>query len=386
MKNNLKKIDFLLLVSSVICMIVGVVAIYSASTVLTVLSQGVPSNYYLKRQVIIIIASIVVSFIGLYICRAYKSKKLIYLYLLLCLGLLIGVHYYGKEVNGSMSWYDLGGFSFQPSEFIKPALIMFMAYFYERMIKIKESRWWVYLIPLIVAIVIAFIIFKQPDLGGAIIIILIAGLIFISLPINKYAKRKCYLAIGIVGFLGILVLLFAGNKFISEYQMKRLNFWAPCTRYMEDTGYQVCNSFIAIKNGGISGLGFGNSTQKYLYLPEAHTDFIFPIIVEEIGLIGGIVVLLLYLIMLYAILRIAKKTHRISDSIIVYGTFIYLSVHILINLLGVSALMPLTGVPLPLLSYGGSFNFNVIMLLVLCQCIAIDSKNAKIKEQIRNLK
>ena len=102
-------------------------------------------------------------------------------------------------------------------------------------------------------------------------------------------------------------------------------------------------------------------------------------------MLGGIVVLLLYVLMLYSILRIAKGAIRISDSIIAYGTFIYLTIHILINLLGILALMPLTGVPLPLLSYGGSFNINVIVLLFICQRIAIDTKNQKVREKIKKL-
>ena len=127
----------------------------------------------------------------------------------------------------------------------------------------------------------------------------------------------------------------------------------------------MCNGFIAIKNGGLFGLGFGNSTQKYLYLPEAHTDFIFPIICEELGSIVGAIIINGYGIMLWRILFIAKHANNVRNSIIAYGTFIYLALHILVNLLGVLALIPLTGVPLPLLSYGGSFTLNALILLFL---------------------
>ena len=385
MKNNFQKIDFLLLATSLILIIAGVIFVYSASSVVTVLSQRVESYFYLKRQLIIVAVSFLISFFIIFRLKLYKSKKLIYLYTFVIMISLIGLRFYGNTVNGSKSWFDIGPFNFQPSEFAKTALILFMAVYYERLINRKEAKIYYYLIPFVVAGIMAFFILLQPDLGGLIIIVLICLLTFASVPINKYIKRRLSLIIwGCVIFGGILAI-FIAPKILPEYQLKRFNFWAPCTRYIEDTGYQVCNGFIAIKNGGLTGLGFGNSTQKYLYLPESHTDFIFAIICEEIGLIGGVIIILLYAFMLYSILRIAKKAATVSDSIIAYGTFVYLLVHILINLLGILALMPLTGVPLPLLSYGGSFNLNVMVLLFICQRISIDSKNAKIKEKIKRL-
>ena len=144
----------------------------------------------------------------------------------------------------------------------------------------------------------------------------------------------------------------------------------------------MCNGFIAIKNGGLFGLGFGNSTQKYLYLPEAHTDFIFPIIIEELGLIVGIFIIIGYAFILYRILLIAKASTNVRNSILAYGTFIYLLLHILINLMGVLALIPLTGVPLPFFSYGGSFTLNEVFMLSICQRVSIETKNTRLKEKI----
>ena len=385
MKKSIQKMDFLLLITSILLMIIGLVAIYSASSVVTVLSQGVASSRYLLKHAGILIGTIIISFIIIFKMKLYKSKKLVYLYLAIIFVALFGLKFYGKTVNGSNSWYDLGLFNFQPSEFAKSALILFMAYFYEELISKKERIWYRYLIPIGIGGIIALLILTQPDLGGFIIITLLCLLLFASVPMNKFIKKKISVLLwgGII--LSVFLAIILGPKILPEYQLKRLNFWAPCTRYVEDTGYQVCNGFIAIKNGGLTGLGFGNSTQKYLYLPEAHTDFIFAIICEEAGIIGGIVVLMLYLLMLYSILRIAKGAIKVSDSIIAYGTFIYLTIHILINLLGILALMPLTGVPLPLLSYGGSFNINVIVLLFICQRIAIDTKNQKIKDKIKRL-
>jgi len=385
MNKVFKRMDKLLLITSIVLMIIGVVSIYSASSVYSVLSKGEDSNHYLVRQCLFIGAAFIFSLIFIFKLKLYKKKGIVYALLVFIIIALFGLPYGGITVNNARSWYSLGFFNFQPSEFAKPILILFMAAFYDKLIENKERRWYMYLIPFVVAGIIALMVYKQPDLGGAIIIALLVTLIFFSIPYNKFIRRRNNAIVGGAILVVAILALVVGPHVLSEYQLKRFEFTAPCTRYTESTGYQVCNGQIAIKNGGLTGLGFGNSTQKYLYLPEAHTDFIFPIICEEIGILGGIAVLALYLLMLYSILRIAKDASNVYDSIIAYGTFIYLTIHILVNLLGVTASMPLTGVPLPLLSYGGSFNICVIALLFVCQRIAMDSKKAKIKENIKKL-
>lgn len=385
MNKVFKRMDKLLLITSIILMIIGVVSIYSASSVYSVLSKGEDSNHYLVRQCLFIGAAFIFSLIFIFKLKLYKKKGIVYALLVFIIIALFGLPYGGITVNNARSWYSLGFFNFQPSEFAKPILILFMAAFYDKLIENKERRWYMYLIPFVVAGIIALMVYKQPDLGGAIIIALLVTLIFFSIPYNKFIRRRNNAIVGGAILVVAILALVVGPHVLSKYQLKRFEFTAPCTRYTESTGYQVCNGQIAIKNGGLTGLGFGNSTQKYLYLPEAHTDFIFPIICEEVGILGGIAVLVLYLLMLYSILRIAKDASNVYDSIIAYGTFIYLTIHILVNLLGVTASMPLTGVPLPLLSYGGSFNICVIALLFVCQRIAMDSKKAKIKENIKKL-
>ena len=138
-------------------------------------------------------------------------------------------------------------------------------------------------------------------------------------------------------------------------------------------------------NGGLFGTGLGSSTQKYLYLPEAHTDFIFAVLCEELGLVFGIVIVLGYFVMLFIILNIAKEAGNLRNSILAYGVFAYILAHILINLLGVLGLVPLTGVPLPFLSYGGSYNLNVIIALSIVQRVNIENKQDAHRKKIENL-
>ena len=218
----------------------------------------------------------------------------------------------------------------------------------------------------------------QPDLGTASVIFGITILIFYALPLKKETRgpiNKIFIG-GIL--LAGLSLLLTGGSFLRDYQLERFKFLNPCERYEDESGYQLCNSLIAFKNGGLTGQGIGESTQKYLYLPEAHTDFIFPIIVEEWGLIVGLIIIAMYLFILYRILDIAKNANNLGNSIIAYGVFAYILLHISINLIGVMGIGPLTGVPLPFLSYGGSYTLTLLFSMGLVQRVHYETyKNTK---------
>ena len=156
------------------------------------------------------------------------------------------------------------------------------------------------------------------------------------------------------------------------------NFGEPCSpEKFEDKGNQVCNSIIAFNNGGLLGKGLGNSTQKYLYLPESHTDFIFAIVVEETGFVGGAVVLLTFMVVIFLVIRTGVRSKTFRGSMICYGVAIYMFLHIAINLGGISGLIPLTGVPLPFISYGGTFTICLIGALSMVQRVEIETKLAR---------
>ena len=163
-----------------------------------------------------------------------------------------------------------------------------------------------------------------------------------------------------------------------ERQLERFDFTNPCSKLLT-TGNQVCNGYIAINNGGLTGVGLGNSTQKYLYLPEPYTDFIFAIIVEELGVVFGIFIILLYMFLLYRILLIGKNSGTNRGMILCYGVAIYIFLHIAVNLMGLFGMMPMTGVPLPFMSYGGSFTICLIASLTLVQRVSVENgfKGAK---------
>lgn len=385
MKALFQKMDKPLLFFMVLYTILGLVMILSASSVSAVLRYGVSPSYFFIRQLIFVSAAFLVGFIIVLRIPTKKYRFLAPLYLLIVFSLLFLVFGYGIVGGGAQSWLDLGFFNLQPTEFAKTALILYMAVFYEK--SIKKKRPFVYnFIPIIFALIIFFLVAMQPDFGGAVIIAGIVFFTFLTIPFEKDSKVQIIKYLGFAAIIGAVALLYSGSDLFNSTQLARLKFQEPCQRYMEDTGYQVCNGFIAFHNGGLFGVGLGNSSQKYLYLPEAHTDFIYPILVEELGLIVGILVLIGYGYMLYRILRIAKSADCIRNAVICYGAFMLVLLHLLVNFLGTLAMIPLTGVPLPFLSYGGSFNMNVILILFVVEKIAIENKQNQEKRELALLK
>ena len=200
----------------------------------------------------------------------------------------------------------------------------------------------------------------------------IVGVIFLSVPISKEIKRKTIFSlVGLVVFVAVAIVG-SGKTLLFERQLQRFDFTRPCDKLLS-TGNQVCNGYIAINNGGLTGVGLGNSTQKYLYLPEPYTDFIFAIIVEELGVLVGIAILILYMVVLYRILVIGKNSNTNRGAIMCYGVAIYIFLHIAVNLMGLFGLMPMTGVPLPFMSYGGSFTICLIAALTIVQRVSVEN-------------
>lgn len=378
MKKLLSKMDKPLLITTIILFIFGLIMIQSASSMESYMRYNYSLyHYFIREAIFLLIGSIFFLFSLIFPTKNYK--KLYGIMLFIIFGSLIGLLVYGHASNNALSWYKIGPFTIQPSEFAKIVIIIFLSVYYERNIK-KLDNEWVFIKPIILVTLIAALVLIQPDMGTAFIIMLIAMLMFYAVPVNK-KYRSIFNKIIIGGTIIIaLVLITTGGSFLKDYQKERFNFTDPCSRYQEESGYQLCNSFIAFKNGGLKGEGLGSSTQKYLYLPESYTDFIFPIIVEEWGLIIGIIIILVYMFILYRIIRIAKRANNIRNSLICYGGFCYLLTHIMINLLGVTGLMPLTGVPLPFLSYGGSYAICLMIILGLIQRVSIETNTSKLKD------
>lgn len=369
----LKKMDKTLLITSIFLLLVGLIMVFSASNVTSFMKFKVTPYYFFNRQLIFMIISFILS---LFIIRFKTTTygKLSWIIIIGLIGALILVLLYGKITNQARSWFSFSGVKFQPSEFVKVASIVWMAYFCTS--KQRDGIKSYALLFVIIGTIFLLIVF-QPDFGTACIYALIIFMMFLALNINKKVKRIIVVSLVVIG--SVFLILLKSNAFngFFERQAGRLTSFlkSPCSEEnFYTTGTQLCNGYIAINNGGFSGLGLGNSTQKYLYLPEAYTDFIFAITVEELGLGISIVILILLFIVLWRIFIISKRASTEYGRLMCYGIFWYILFHIVVNLGGVFGLLPLTGVPLPFLSYGGSFLMCLIISLTIVQRVCIESK------------
>ena len=375
------KLDKPLLIVMLAFIVFGLIMILSSSSMASYMRYDNSIYHYLIRQGIFSGIGLAAFLIAIYLPTKFFKKISPFLILALLVS-LFGLTIYGAAFNSSQSWYDLGFITIQPSELGKIIIILFLANYYNNHNDDLNNQWTL-LKPIFLTIIIFVSVAMQPDFGTAFVIFGIVILIFYALPLKKETRspiNKLFLG-GII--LVALALLLTGGSFLREYQLKRFNFLDPCERYEEETGYQLCNSLIAFKNGGLTGKGIGESTQKYLYLPESHTDFIFPIIVEEWGLIVGIIIIGLYTFMLIRILNIAKHATNLGNSIIAYGVFSYLLCHICINLIGVMGIGPLTGVPLPFLSYGGSYTLTLLFSMGLVQRVHYETYKKETSKKAR---
>ena len=367
----LKRIDKPLLIISIVLFAMGLVTVYSASNVTAyMLNDADPSRYFLKELVFLVAGVFMCLFFILIPTRKYYGFSWIATFLIS--GIIVLLSLIGQVVNGMSGWINYNGLGIQPSEFVKIAIIPLIATYYGKNIKYSDDFKRM-MVPMVVAMIVAGTIVFQGDLGTAIIFTGLCILMFFFSPVSKRIKLKIF---GIGIFFAMIVAIFViafGDKVIPADKMERFNFDNPCSRYIT-TGNQLCNGYIAINGGGLTGKGLGNSTQKYLYLPEAHTDFVFAIYVEETGIVGAILLFALYFVLLVRIIVIGKRSSSFSGRLICYGVCFYIFMHIMVNLTGVLGILPMTGVPLPFMSYGGSICWCILFALAMVQRISYENQ------------
>lgn len=341
----MKKIDYLLLFGIIVISLFGILMIYSSSYVWALYKFN-DAYKFVKTQAIFLIVSYILMYVTLKIPYTnYLNKSNIIFIICTILLILVLIPGIGTVRNGSRSWFGIGGFGIQPSEFTKLGMIIFTSKylaFNEKSLKdIKKG-----LLPILSTLILVFgLIMLQPDFGtGVIIVMSIIGLLFISgVPMGFFIK------LGLLGLLGVVGLIIA-----APYRMKRIvSFLNPWSDPL-GSGFQIIQSLYAIGPGGLLGLGFGNSIQKHFYLPEPQTDFIFAIISEEFGFMGILFVSSIFLLIIYRGFRIAINCQNKFGKYLAFGITFQLSFQCLLNLMVVVGLIPVTGVTLPFLSYGGS--------------------------------
>ena len=327
---------------------IGILNLYSAAAKVEV--SG--TSLYLKQIFWLLIGLAVMVTIAFIEYRFYSDFA--YIAYSIALFLLIVVLGYGIITSGAQRWVKIGSLSFQPSEFVKISLILALAKFFHRPHHPKGYSLKHLHLPFLLLLLPMVLILKQPDLGTAIILLLV----FFSILIFVKIRWTSLLTIGLAG--GAVVPLLWG--FLKEYQKKRIvTFFNPDLDPL-GAGYHLIQSKIAVGSGGIIGKGFMKGTQcKLGFLPEQQTDFIFSVLGEEWGLIGSLFVVGLYLVLILWGLRIVVQAKDRFGAILAFGVVAMLFWHVFINIGMVLGMMPVVGIPLPLLSYGGSFIISTLI-------------------------
>lgn len=349
MKKNIK---YLLLASVILLIVFGIVMITSASYIWAEYKFNDPYKF-MKNQTLFFLVGLflmfIVSKIDYRIYYKYSNKLFLCVLVLLILVLIPGV---GMVRNGSRSWFGIGSFGIQPSEFMKITLIIFISKY---MLKNRKSLKFIVkgVLPILFITLLVFgIIMLQPDFGTGIILVMIAmGLFFVG-----GANLKFFLGIGILGIIGIIFLII-----IAPYRLERITSYLNPWSDPLGSGFQIIQSLYAIGPGGLFGYGFGNSRQKHFYLPEPQTDFIFAIISEEFGFVGTMIVVALFILIVFSCLYISKHSEELFGKYISLGVGFWIGFQAILNLMVVVGLIPVTGVTLPFLSYGGS---SLLILMI----------------------
>ena len=341
----MKRTSKLLILSVILLMILSLFMIYSASYIWAEYKFDNPFKYVINQGIFVLLGIILLFIVSKINYKIYYDKA--NLILLICLILLILVLIPGLGIvrNGSRSWFGIGSFSIQPSEFSKIGLIIFTSKYLSKSNKfLKDYKKGVFPI-LFILLLIFGLIMLEPDFGtGMIIVVTIIALLFIAGVNMKFFLYFCLL--GIMGIVGLII--------IAPYRMDRItSFLNPWSDPL-GTGFQIIQSLYAIGPGGLFGTGYLNSRQKNFYLPEPQTDFIFSIIAEEFGIVGALVVLSLFALLLTCCIKITLKQEDKFAKYLCFGLTFQLIVQVIMNLSVVIGLIPVTGVTLPFLSYGGS--------------------------------
>jgi len=330
---------------------IGLLTLYSAVT------SGAPcyqSILYVKQLIWYCIGTL---FVALSLIFDYKLlDRWAYAIYTICIVLLICVLVGGKYVGGAKRWLSFAFISIQPSEMVKVAIIIVLAKYYSRHANTKGFSLRYLVKPMLLTLIPFILIVMQPDLGTALLIVLIAGLMTVFVKIEKKTFRYLVLVCALV-----IPLVWI---FLKDYQKQRiLSFLDPGSDSL-GAGYHLIQSKIAIGSGAVFGKGFKKGTQNALsFLPEQHTDFIFSVMAEEWGFVGSIVLLFLFLILIIWGLNIAYACRDNFGTILCVGISVMLTLQVFINIGMVMGLMPVVGIPLPLISYGGSSIVTVMLCI-----------------------
>ncbi len=335
--------DFTLIGVILLLLAFGVTMVHSASSIISA-TRFQDAFYFSKRQALWALMGvglmIWLSRVDYHVWRRHAPKIALASYALLVLVLVVGVNR-----GGSKAWLGIGSLGIQPSEFAKLGLVMFLAHLLAESKDRMHSFWRGFVPPMGLALVAVGLIMLEPDLGQS-VVIMGTTLIMLFVAGTRWSHLATLLGAGVVGFAGLVA--------IAPYRMDRIYAFLDPWKYPLGKGYQIIQSLYALGSGGILGLGLGQSRQKFLYLPEPQTDFIFSIVGEELGLLGTVSVLLLFAVLIWRGIRTALYAPDDFGTLLATGITGMIAVQVLINIGVVTGSIPATGITLPFISYGGS--------------------------------
>lgn len=357
---NLKKYDFSFFLIAIGIFLIGILNLHSAT------HASITMNNLYKIQLgwffLSVFIGLSVSFVGTK--AIYRNSYFLYGVMLI---LLVSVLFFGATGMGAKRWLVLGPLRVQPSELMKIGLVLMLARWFSKRNPDQQLGFKELIAPAIIAAIPAILVVMEPDLGTGFLLLLI----FFTIAFYRKLRWKTLAVILLLGMISGTVMYQFGLK---DYQRNRIVAFLDPTADARGSGYNAIQSKIAIGSGQFLGKGFKNSSQASLnYLPENHTDFIFSVYNEEHGFFGAIFLISLYLLLFYRFLWLATSVNRIYDSIVVIGLMSIFFWHTFINMAMVMGLMPIVGLPLPLMSYGGSS----LMTFFICIGIATSISNSR---------
>src|SRR5690625_2208719 len=379
LKERLKLIDKWIAIPFIILILFSIIAVYSASSYSAMEEYGTPNHYLVRQSIVVVVSLIMAFFVYIFPFRVLKKKKMILLGTIGTFILLIVVLFL-PPVLGARRWIPLPVFNLQPAEFAKIFVIWYLAYIFSRNQKELESEFFQTILrPSILVGIVFFLILMQPDTGTAIIIALMTVFMLSASGASlKYGFLFILSGVTLVGGLTFIIYNFGESIPFLGYRYDRfLGLWDPFG-YYESYGNQLVNSYYALSRGGLFGVGIGNSVQKTGYLPFPYTDFIIAIVGEELGLAGVTGVLVALGTIIGRSFYLGSHSKDSFNSLIYIGVGSMLLVQSLINLAGLTGLIPITGVTFPLLSYGGS-SLMVVSISIALVANASTSDRLKLK-------
>ena len=340
-----RRFDYILLMVALGLVGIGIVMVYSTSAIIAGDRFGDP-YYFLRRQALYagagFLLMIMMMFIPYEILKRFAYPIFILSVLLLIAVLIPGI---GHRAGGSMRWLKIGGFTFQPSEFAKLGLIIFLAYFLTKKEEKIRSFSFSFLPTILLSGLVIALVLKEPDFGAA---LFLTAMVFILLFIS--GARVIYIAGAFLLSAPVVYVLLMN----AEYRYKRLISFIRPWEDSTGTSFQIIQSFLSFGSGGLFGLGLGEGRQKLFFLPAPHTDFIFSIIGEELGLVGAVGVVLLFFILAFRGIQIGISIQDKFGSYLALGITLMISLQAVINMGVVLGLLPTKGLTLPFISYGGT--------------------------------